>query len=493
MKKTIAILFLVFVVLLLAAQAFGQSVTASQIKKKTDGGLTADSSNALAVGVYRGTSAPASPVTGQLWCDTTTTPATWKAYNGSTWEAAPSAAGLTQADLSSFPANPTDGQLLWVRSLKRLLIYDATAAAWYYMNEPGKKASTTYSLETAGYSSAFLTAPDSAPTLAVGTGTSTAGSHVCAATFFNATGGETLPGPSSSPVTTTAAQAIGISSIPTGGDGVVGRRVYCSKAGTSTPLFLVATIADNSTTTATATGADSTHPVTAPDVDFSAPIPSGWTVRRPGGDSPTYGGCGSTGTSLLCSTVAFAPNGASHSGVRLGYYVTDESGYWFAKFKIKRVVVGFTGTSGSYQYSIIFPFVASAIDVDAPLMRGTGGYSGGTAVGAYWVSYTPAFARHTRAAGAAWAWGNASGASQYRLPFTDPAAPLWFGWVSEDTGPSARMLVSGNGKDWNNFATEFPGQVLRWVGVTAEATGNGGIFPTGNVIEISDFTVESWP
>ena len=74
MKKLIVALVLAF--LLPPASALGQSVGASQIRKKADAGLVADGANALAVGVYRGTSAPASPVTGQLWLDTTTTPAT---------------------------------------------------------------------------------------------------------------------------------------------------------------------------------------------------------------------------------------------------------------------------------------------------------------------------------------------------------------------------------------------------------------------------------
>jgi hypothetical protein len=35
---------------------------------------------------HRGTSAPASPVTGKLWEDTNTTPATLKAWTGSAWQ-----------------------------------------------------------------------------------------------------------------------------------------------------------------------------------------------------------------------------------------------------------------------------------------------------------------------------------------------------------------------------------------------------------------------
>ena len=102
-------LALLLALLLAAPSALGQSVGASQIRKKANAGLVADAANALAVGIYRGTTAPASPVTGQAWLDTTATPAILRTWNGSAWEAPPSATAVTPADFSALPATPRPG------------------------------------------------------------------------------------------------------------------------------------------------------------------------------------------------------------------------------------------------------------------------------------------------------------------------------------------------------------------------------------------------
>lgn len=76
------------------------------------------------------------------------------------------------------------------------------------------------------------------------------GTHQYAVTFLDAAGKETTPSANSATATaSTGNQTIPLSAIPTGGSGTVQRRLYRSKVGTTGPLYLLATIADNSTTT----------------------------------------------------------------------------------------------------------------------------------------------------------------------------------------------------------------------------------------------------
>lgn len=96
-----------------------------------------------------------------------------------------------------------------------------------------------------------------APTLALTTGSALGiGNYTYGISFQNGLNGETKPGPTATLATTSGNQAINLSSIPTGPAGTTARRVYRSKVGTSSPLFLVTTIADNSTTTYADTTAD---------------------------------------------------------------------------------------------------------------------------------------------------------------------------------------------------------------------------------------------
>ncbi len=486
MKKLIAAL--VLALLLPPASALGQSVGASQIRKKADAGLVADSANALAVGIYRGASAPGSPVTGQLWQDTSTTPATLKAWNGSAWEIPPTGSAVVQADLSSLPGSPYDGEIVWVSSLRRAIVYDSATTSWYYLDATDRKAVSSYDL-SAHLSSAVLTPPSTAPTLAVGTGVSTAGSHVCAVTFYNSTGGETTPGPSSDPLTTTAVQGIDLTNIPTGGAGTVGRRVYCSEAGNSTPLFYAGTITDNTTAALTVSKSDAALLFSAPDANFSAPVPSGWTVRRPNSDDPTYGGCGSTGTTLLCASLAFV-NGSSSAtnGVRLTYEVTDGSGNWRATFKVVRAAAGFVGTQSIINYSNVFAIAASANNVDAPEMRGLGAYttaSGG--INAWTDDDAPN--RFARAVGGAWGNSVSASASVFRWVWS---VPFWLAYQS-DEAYSGRWGASANAKDWGWFLPDAPSPsvYLAHVGITAEEAYSLSTI-NGWVMEISNFTVEPW-
>lgn len=477
-------LALLLALLLAAPPALGQSVGASQIKKKANAGLVADAANALAVAPYRGTTAPSAPVTGQLWLDTTTTPATLKTWTGAAWEIPPTGSAVTQADLSAFPASPTDGQIVWLRKEKRSIVYDATADEWYYLDGVGTRASTSYSLEAAGYPNDLLT-PPTAPTLATGAGVSTAGSHVCAVTFFNSTGGETTPSPVSNAVTTTAGLGYSLTDVATGGTGTAGRRVYCSKAGTVTPLFLVGRIEDNTTTTFTYTGADTTFGThTAPDVNFSASIPSGWTVWLPPGTGYQYGGCGSTGKSLMCmATGRIAPSAAS-SGVRLTYGITDESGYWRAQWKVIRAGSGFPGSTASSSTDLVAFIATSANDVAVPAITGITGLTNHLdASGAV---------RAVRALGAAWSSNHAAvSIPTYRM--VDFVPPRWVAYTQ--AGFDSHWYLSGNGKDWNTPYSYISSAnwVMRHVGISGEDKGAGSSAGYGSLFEITDFTAESWP
>src|ERR1035441_9791230 len=98
--------------LLIALPLFGQANT-DQIKFQTNGGLAADTNKALVAAIYRGTSAPGGPLSaGMLWLDTTLTPPILKEYTGSVWNIPLTPASVvTQADTTSFPGTPTDGQI----------------------------------------------------------------------------------------------------------------------------------------------------------------------------------------------------------------------------------------------------------------------------------------------------------------------------------------------------------------------------------------------
>lgn len=489
MKKTI-FCWLLCAIFLSNLTANAQSVGASQIKKKTDGGIAADSANALTLGIKRSTVAPTSPVSGMLWLDTTTNPATLKTWNGSAWEIPPTAAGNVLTDLSSLPASPWAGQIVWISSLKKAIIYDSTNSSWYYLDATNRKATATYNLD-GNLSSAVLTDPATAPTLAAGTGTSSAGTHVCAVTFINSTGGETLPGPSSSAVTTTAGQGISVSGIPTGGAGVVGRRVYCSEAGTTTPLFLAGTLLDNTTTTLTVgTATNAAFIISAPDVNFSAPIPSGWTVRLPNENDISYGGCGSTGTSLLCTNYSFVTvNTAATNSVRLTYGVTDGSGNWKATYRVLRASSGFSGNQSIWEYgNVTIGYAASSNSIDAPESQGIGGWLNSSADYKGITDYpVAAVNRFVRAVSGT--WGTTPGApSAYLLPTV--VLPIWVSLISDETY-EARWAISTDAQEWSYYAalTPSPTAYLSHVGIACERI-NGINTTSGSVVEIDSFIVE---
>jgi hypothetical protein len=115
----------------------------------------------------------------------------------------------------------------------------------------------------------WISAPAGYPSttaLADTTGSVTVGTHTYAVTFLDGNGFESAAGPGSTPAVTADSthKKISLTSIPTGGAGVAGRRIYRTVAGnTGNPLF-VATINDNTTTTYTDSLADSSLGSTPP-------------------------------------------------------------------------------------------------------------------------------------------------------------------------------------------------------------------------------------
>lgn len=286
--------------MLIAAMSFGQT-NANQIKKKSDGSAVADTNSALKVSVFRSTTAPVAPLSaGDIWCDTTTTPCILKTYSGSVWNASVTVATMAVlTDYSGgFPASPSDGQMVFVKINNMSWIYNGTTTLW--CNTLGTCTSNNI---TDNFTGSSITAPITGMTITDGGagGTATGGSISCKVTFATSTGGETTPSPVTSNVTLTASHAITFSSVPTGGTGTTARRLYCSPGGTPTgPWSWWGTIADNSTTSATINGvANASYATRAPNRDYSAPLNGRWAVSN-NTAATTSGGCGSTGTSMIC-------------------------------------------------------------------------------------------------------------------------------------------------------------------------------------------------
>jgi fibronectin-binding autotransporter adhesin len=104
-----------------------------------------------------------------------------------------------------------------------------------------------------------------APTLAIAAGGGVdTGAHTYAITFVGQTGEETVAGTTAAISTTGGNNTVNLTAIPTGPSGTVSRKVYRSKVGTTSPLFLVTTIANNSATTYSDTATDASLPGTNP-------------------------------------------------------------------------------------------------------------------------------------------------------------------------------------------------------------------------------------
>jgi len=96
-------------------------------------------------------------------------------------------------------------------------------------------------------------------------GNITLGTHYYAATYTYITGEETLPSVLSAQVTISGSnKTVPLTNIPIGNTNVIARNIYRTLAGTSTPLYLITTILDNSTSSYTDTAIDSSIANIAP-------------------------------------------------------------------------------------------------------------------------------------------------------------------------------------------------------------------------------------
>ncbi len=341
--------------LLLSTIAFGQ-FNSDQLKLKTSGGLIGDASKSIVVAPYRGTSAPGSPVTGQLWCDTTTTPCILKQYDGAAWNATTSVSVLsTQTGLSSFPGSPSDGQIFYDKSHFMLWIYDGTATAWYAANGSGTHTGsaivdnftgTTITDPTLG----SMTAADNATA-----GNLTVGAHSFKVACENSTGGSTNTTAYTPSVTFTASHSFNLSTIPTcsGGPTTTRRQVYMSKAAAaaSGPWYWLYTIADNSTTSLTANAglADANLVLLAPKNNYSAALNARWTVTNTTA-STTTGGCGATGSAMACyssNTAAPTENVTADNTVRVALDLSSyNTGDYTIQYRVTYVGLTKDGVDG---------------------------------------------------------------------------------------------------------------------------------------------------
>ncbi len=505
MKKLIVLLL----ALLLAPSALGQSVGASQIKKRAAGGLVADPANALTVAVHRNSAPPSSPVEGQLWCDTTTTPCSMKTYSGSAWTSSPNTAVMTQATLASLPGSPVDGQIVWVSSQRRAIVYVASEALWYYLDATGSTAQADYSIDTVGFSTDFLSSPGSTTGSLVSGGSMTAGAHSCAITHYNSTGGETMVGGTYTATVPGSGNRTMALAFAATGTGVAGKRVYCSKANTTTPLLFIATINDTTTGAYNVTIDDSAFKTNAaPDKDFSAPIPAGWAFYSP---DLTYGGCGSTGTTLLCSLVKVITNtnSATSAGVRLFYPISGDPLKWRASWRITRLLGGFPGgTSNVYGWGPVATISADAAAV-APVMASMFAYKDYTGALYPWSStWNPMFHAATRTVNAAWDSTPVNSRPTYPPIATTSAFVLVRG-TKDGSNYSVIFSASQNGVDFAGAYTNANAaqNSANWssctsgswcgatkpayVGIGIESLANNSNTMTGMVYELADFRWKS--
>lgn len=505
MKKIVTLLL----ALALAPSALGQSVGASQIKKRSAGGLVADSANALTVAVYRGTAPPNAPLAGMTWCDTTTTPCTLKTYSGTEWTSSPNTVVMTQPTLATLPASPTDGQIVWVSSQARAIVYVASEAKWYYLDATGRAAQADYSINTMGYSTDFLASPGNTTGTLVAGGSMTTGDHSCAVTHYNSTGGETMVGGTYTATVPASGNKTMSLTFAATGIGVAGKRIYCSKAGQSTPLWLVASIDDNTTGTYNVTVADTSFLTnTAPDKDFSAPLPAGWVYSAP---DRSWGGCGSTGTTLLCSLtkVITSTGSATSAGLRLYYEIAGDPAAWRASWRVPRIATGFPGNASDFRtFAPLVTIAASASG--APVMVTGFSFSQDSNSLAWNTTRTPIF--HVAYRGATntnWV-ATAGGFARGNVPpIKTTAAYVSVTGRIEGTNYAYVMESSQNGVDFTpihrsdtlitalgnhtacSLASFCTATKLGFVGVSIEVFNNNSSLQNGMVYELDSFRWQS--
>lgn len=445
MKRFLALLLLV------AAPLSAQLVDSNHLKRKTNGGIVGDSVNANYVAPYSGTSAPGTPQTNQLWWDTNTTPARLKRYDGSAWQTISDDAVATQADFSSFPGSPVNGQVFFAISPPELCIYETTNSKWWCFAAAGSQTGANVADNFTG---TVITAPAPGMTIADGgiTGNMASGLHSCKVTFANSTGGETTMSPVTTSVTFTAAHKITYASIPTGGTGTTQRRIYCSKAAqdVSGPWYWIYTVADNSTTTVTADNglADANLIRHGPKSNYSAPLSGIWTVENKT-TATTSGGCGSTGSALACSAssanVANMGSGPTTDPTIRAY--TDltayNSGDYTLQYRVKFVSI----TGDTADGNVVSPCVGTvrvgtaddsravtACMGDVSSSNWTSPLSGSNPVAMNWSHRGTVAASHRGGFGQTFAWPRA-------------LTTVWIRWVKK--GNYGNWFVSSNLRDWS--------------------------------------------
>jgi hypothetical protein len=440
---------LLLVLLLLPLPAFGQA-DSSQLKLQTNGGLAGDTANALVVQVYRGTSAPAGPLSaGMLWLDTNTTPPILKEYTGSVWNIPLTPASVaTQADTSSFPGTPTDGQIFFSVSPPSLWVYSSTLAAWATFAMP---LVTSAANVRDVYTNAVI-ATVGAPTVAAsGTaGSLSAGNYYYKVTCRNSTGGETTGGTTSAVVAPGSSKSTDLSSIPTCGTGGTTRSIYRTKTNTSSPFYWVYTIGDNSTTTLNDGVADSALKGLAPDINFSAALPTGWTVLN----LQTNGGCGGTGGtrgSMVCYMggvaailhASIATDGAALRGTR------DISAYTAGNFTMQYRVKQVSNDGDTYQTvtnPILFGMRTGTAD-NAARVTVAAGNAGNPITMPYSSSNHGSLIASERTAAA----GTSGSGTTISNPYPQiDAVPFWVRWIKR--GATANFFASADAVTWVPYA-----------------------------------------
>lgn len=139
------------------------------------------------------------------------------------------------------------------------------------------------------------------------------GAHDYAVTFVDDNGGETIAGTHTTLTTTSGNQTGNLTAIPTGPTGTAKRNIYRSKVGTTTPLYLLHTINDNTTTTYSDTATDASLPTTTSPVHPSFGGSTAWQDNTGAVKAQVF----SDGAAWFASTLSVGTGvNGDYSGVR---------------------------------------------------------------------------------------------------------------------------------------------------------------------------------
>ena len=354
MKRLLALM------LLIAAPAMAQVIGGDRLNKTTNGGIVADSNNGILTAPYHGSTAPSSPTTGEMWCDDNFSPCQMKRYNGSSWDLINAVTAFSvQANPSPFPSSPSDGQSFFDKANSVVWVYNATKGLW--CRADGANVCTSTNL-TDNFTSATIANPTTAPSgaMAGSGGSMTAGTHQFCYTDANSSGGETLCSSNSVNFTAVLNDKFNATGILTGATGTTARRIYMSKAGTTTPMYWVGTISDNSTTTFSVTAADASLVTDAPTVNFSGALAAGggvlptWTATN-NSTATTSGGCGETGSMLIIrasnALALQASNVSADTIMRCAFDLSSfNSGNYVVQFEVNDLRRGFSNNAIQQPY-----------------------------------------------------------------------------------------------------------------------------------------------